>query len=126
MISIVGHYKNSRRNLLKKARILIHLKTEIFFLRFGLPSTRKRRFSGIKNAGFLKRSSEWCFFENPGLSFSSYIIQRMPRKACNCVSIVFAFMCGQAGETILRACLHGVGDPGLVGLVSFVFTLWGT
>ena len=25
----------------------------------------------------------------------------------------------------LRACLHGVGDPGLVGLVSFVFTLWG-
>ena len=26
----------------------------------------------------------------------------------------------------LRACLHGVGDPGVVGLVSFVFTLWGT
>ena len=26
----------------------------------------------------------------------------------------------------LRACLHGVGGPGLVGLVSFVFTLWGT
>ena len=25
----------------------------------------------------------------------------------------------------VRACLHGVGDPGLVGLVSFVFTLWG-
>ena len=25
-----------------------------------------------------------------------------------------------------RACLHGVGDPGLVRLVSFVFTLWGT
>ena len=29
-------------------------------------------------------------------------------------------------ETSLRACLHGVGDPGLVELVSFVFTLWGT
>ena len=29
-------------------------------------------------------------------------------------------------KTRLRACLHGVGDPGLVGLVSFVFTLWGT
>ena len=29
-------------------------------------------------------------------------------------------------ENTLRACLHGVGDPGLVGLVSFVFTLWGT
>ena len=27
---------------------------------------------------------------------------------------------------LFRACLHGVGDPGLVGLVSFVFTLWGT
>ena len=26
----------------------------------------------------------------------------------------------------LRACLHGVEDPGLVRLVSFVFTLWGT
>ena len=26
----------------------------------------------------------------------------------------------------LRPCLHGVGDPGLVGLVSLVFTLWGT
>ena len=26
----------------------------------------------------------------------------------------------------LKACLHGVGEPGLVGLVSFVFTLWGT
>ena len=26
----------------------------------------------------------------------------------------------------LRACLHGVGDPGLGGLVSFVFTLWRT
>ena len=29
-------------------------------------------------------------------------------------------------EAKLRACLHGVGDPGLVGLVSFVFTLWRT
>ena len=29
-------------------------------------------------------------------------------------------------EPCVRACLHGVGDPGLVGLVSFVFTLWGT
>ena len=29
-------------------------------------------------------------------------------------------------DAALRACLHGVGDPGLVGLVSFVFTLWGT
>ena len=26
----------------------------------------------------------------------------------------------------VKACLHRVGDPGLVGLVSFVSTLWGT
>ena len=25
---------------------------------------------------------------------------------------------------LLTACLRGVGDPGLVGLVSFVFTPW--
>ena len=31
-----------------------------------------------------------------------------------------------SGAAYLRACLHGVGDPGLMGLVSFVFTLWGT
>ena len=29
-------------------------------------------------------------------------------------------------ERKFRACLLEVGDPGLVGLVSFVFTLWGT
>ena len=33
---------------------------------------------------------------------------------------------GSATALLLRACLHGVGDPGLVGLVSFVFTPWGT
>ena len=69
MIDIVGHYKNSRGNLLKIARILIRLKTEIFFLRFSLPSTRKRRFSGIKNAGFLKLSSEWCFLKTLAYRF---------------------------------------------------------
>ena len=30
------------------------------------------------------------------------------------------------GITIVRPCLHGVGDPSLVGQVSFVFTLWRT
>ena len=41
---------------------------------------------------------------------------------------VFDFLSGEVSQNIarLRACLHGVGDPGLVGLVSFVFTLWGT
>ena len=33
---------------------------------------------------------------------------------------------GSATALLLRACLHGVGDPGLVGLVSFVFTPLGT
>ena len=31
---------------------------------------------------------------------------------------------GKKHVTGLKACLHGVGDPGLVGLVSFVFPLW--
>ena len=31
---------------------------------------------------------------------------------------------GISSMNVLRACFHGVGDPGLVGLVSFVFTLW--
>ena len=34
--------------------------------------------------------------------------------------------CPLLNYLILRACLHGVGDPGLVGLVCFVFTLCGT
>ena len=33
---------------------------------------------------------------------------------------------GHVSENTLKACLHGGGDPGLVGLVYFVFTLWGT
>ena len=33
---------------------------------------------------------------------------------------------GKSCIMTLRACLRGVGDPGLVGLVSFVFTLLGT
>ena len=78
MISIVGHYKNSRRNLLKKARILIRLKTEIFFFRFSLPSTRKRRFSGIKNAGFLKLSSEWCFLKTQAYRFCHHHTTNAP------------------------------------------------
>ena len=51
-----------------------------------------------------------------------------------CVKIVeflkFQFprvSCHASRDTFFsRACLHGVGDPGLVGLVSFVFTLWRT
>ena len=34
-------------------------------------------------------------------------------------------MCVLSFAGFFRAYLHGVGDPGLVGLISFVFTLWG-
>ena len=40
------------------------LKTAIFFLRFSLPSTRKRRFPATKPR-FLKRSPERRFFKTP-------------------------------------------------------------
>ena len=40
------------------------------------------------------------------------------------VSEILAQLCSDDSmQILLRACLHGVGDPGLVGLVSFVFTL---
>ena len=42
---------------------------------------------------------------------------------CFCFFLTFAL---PSASLDLRACLHGVGDPGLVGLVSFVFTLRGT
>ena len=44
-------------------------------------------------------------------------------------SLHFALLYQYARQKVVRsfrACLHGVGDPGLVGLVSFVSTLWGT
>ena len=44
-------------------------------------------------------------------------------------SLHFALLYQYARQKVWRsfwACLHGVGDPGLVELVSFVFTLWGT
>ena len=45
-------------------------------------------------------------------------LERTPRVA----SFLFLLLLVDS----VRACLHGVGDPGLVGLVSFVLTLWGT
>ena len=51
---------------------------------------------------------------------------------CTCITNVFLiqtsyhFFVILIADVLLRACLHGVGDPGLVGLVSFVFMLWGT
>ena len=49
---------------------------------------------------------------------------------CTLIAVFFLVfeVCGYIHhiQVDLRACLHGVGNPGLVGLVSFVFTLWGT
>ena len=50
---------------------------------------------------------------------------------CTLIAVFFFWVfevCGYIHhfQVDLRACLHGVGNPGLVGLVSFVFTLWGT
>ena len=54
-------------------------------------------------------------------------------KDWKCANIVPVFKNGNKEEVVnyrpislLRPSLHGVGDPGLVGLVSFAFTLWGT
>ena len=40
--------------------------------------------------------------------------------------LTFLQLTGMKTLNTFRACLHGLRDPGLVGLVSFVFTLWGT
>ena len=48
---------------------------------------------------------------------------------CTFIALFLVFeVCGYIHHfhVDLRACLHGVGDPGREGLVSFIFTLWGT
>ena len=42
------------------------------------------------------------------------------------VVVVFLTFALPSASLDLKACLHGVGDPSLMGLVSIVFTLWGT
>ena len=56
-------------------------------------------------------------------AFKRYFLKQPKFTSVNCcyVTMNYAFLCWY-----LRPCLHGMGDPGLVGLVSFVFTLWGT
>ena len=63
----------------------------------------------------------WCF---PGYLYSVSPFRNMlyiSWRTCCLKREDHAYHVG-----FLRACLHGVGDPGLVGLVSFVFTLWRT
>ena len=65
------------------------------------------------------------------------ITRQRKQKAYQCVEKIIYIFCGSfyyydslaygvgvMWKISIRACLHGVGDPGLVGLVSFVFTLW--
>ena len=67
----------------------------------------------------------------------TWITRQRRQKAYQCVEKIIYIFCGSfyyydslaygvgvMWKISIRACLHGVGDPGLVGLVSFVFTLW--
>ena len=65
------------------------------------------------------------------VSRSCVVTEKKCTKECTArVELSLGSLSGNDGDgnknVTLRACLHGVGDPGLVGLVSFVFTLWGT
>ena len=51
--------------------------------------------------------------------FRGRVSSPIQRALARCDEISLA----NTGSLYLRPCLHGVGDPGLVGLVSFVFTL---
>ena len=57
-----------------------------------------------------------------GNSFQEYLRETDPATIVKDREELFVYedISHQGGP--LRACLHGVGDPGLVGLVSFVFT----
>ena len=72
-------------------------------------TSRNERFCVICNSGIIE--DEFLFLFN----CPKYSIPR--EKFYNQI---------QQNFVDFRACLHGVGDPGLVGLVSFVFTLRGT
>ena len=84
-----------------------HLKSE-----FALPQTLSRL---IYLVWFVKC---WRFF----VELNSKGLYQSSRKEKESFCLVFPSLTKRE----IRACLHGVGDPGLVGLVAFVFTLWGT
>ena len=102
------------------------------------PRTPHRPFASSKNSHeamsktFLVKISFNCmglkktYFH---VNLASLFLNKYP----TCSKSVVAFYLGLCFPSVysrnkakLRACLHGVGYPGLVGLVSFVFTLWGT
>ena len=56
----------------------------------------------------------YCLIEN------RFLYIKCKERSVDCTSALMIVL------SILRPCLHGVGYPGLVGLVCFVFTLWGT
>ena len=90
------------------------LKTAIFFLRFSLPSTRKRRFpatktqvfkNGLQKGDFSKRrllvyvwkDENGVFFEDHDEIHHEILAIRMFCRGCYRISTVFlAFSCGRA------------------------------
>ena len=118
-----------------RAKLLFCL-SRPFFSWFGLPSTCVRRVKTvIENASSQKRSpveiSEkavllyscgWIKHENTSSLENDNVTMLFTSKCACSHHRWYSF---QSLGT-LRASLHGVGDHGLVGLVSFVFTPWGT
>ena len=60
------------------------------------------------------RGNWYCLIEN------RFLYIKCKERSVDCTSALMIVL------SILRPCLHGVGYPGLAGLVCFVFTLWGT
>ena len=89
-------------------RLIQHDKSIFEAVLHGLEASSNRPFSSSKNSHFQNKAK--CKYFLVKLNFI-------------CLGIKNHFL---NKSFTLRACLHGVGDPGLVGLVSFVFTLWGT
>ena len=89
-------------------RLIQHDKSIFEAVLHGLEASSNRPFSSSKNSHFQNKAK--C----------KYFLVKLNSI---CLRIKNHFL---NKSFTLRACLHGVGDPGLVGLVSFVFTLWGT
>ena len=89
-------------------RLIQHDKSIFEAVLHGHEASSNRPFSSSKNSHFQNKTK--C----------KYFLVKMN---IICVRIKNHFL---NKSFALRACFHGVGDPGLVGLVSLVFTLWGT
>ena len=100
-----------------------------------LPKMQPERWAKLDTVTFARVNKIEIRYEASCLNVKLREVQLLPRAIfIHCLS----FICGRKfyapthakitrqWKDTLRARLHGVGDPGLVGLFSFVFTLWGT